>query len=78
MIENVPFTVDEIQRTMPNCKELKMNLYDEDHVDYIMRVMPQLQFLNGIPVEREEQSSSVSQKEEEFEQYIEKNEQDSY
>lgn len=34
-----------------------MNLYDEDHVDYIMRVMPQLQFLNGLPVEREEEDS---------------------
>lgn len=36
-----------------------MNLYDEDHVDYIMRVMPQLQFLNGLPVEREEDSYEV-------------------
>jgi hypothetical protein len=35
-----------------------MNLYDEDHVDYIMRVMPQLQFLNGLPVEREDEDSS--------------------
>ena len=34
-----------------------MNLYDEEHVDYIMRVMPQLQFLNGLPVERDEEES---------------------
>jgi hypothetical protein len=40
---------------MPNVKDLKMNLYDEEHVDFIMRVMPQLQYLNGLPVEREEE-----------------------
>lgn len=42
-----------------------MNLYDEDHVDYIMRVMPQLQFLNGLPVEREDEDSSFIGAEEE-------------
>lgn len=42
-----------------------MNLYDEDHVDYIMRVMPQLQFLNGLPVEREDEDSSFIGVEEE-------------
>ena len=57
MIEDIYYTVgEEVQRYMPNVKDLKMNLYDEDHVDYIMRVMPQLQYLNGLPVEREEES----------------------
>ena len=42
---------------MPNVKDIKMNLYNEEHVDYIMRVMPQLQFLNGLPVERDEEES---------------------
>jgi hypothetical protein len=39
---------------MPNVKDLKLNLYEEDHVDFIMKVMLQLQFLNGLPVERED------------------------
>ena len=57
MIEDIYYTVgEEVQRYMPNVKDLKMNLYDEDHVDYIMRVMPQLQYLNGLPVERDEES----------------------
>jgi len=49
---------DEIQRYMPSIKDLKINLYKEEHVDFIMKVMPQLQFLNGLPVEREEDEIS--------------------
>ena len=41
LIQDIYYTVgEEIQRYMPNVRDLKMNLYDEDHVDYIMRVMP--------------------------------------
>lgn len=40
---------------MPNLHDLKLNLYLEEHVDLILKLMPQLQFLNGLPVEREEQ-----------------------
>ena len=40
VLEDVPFTVMEIQRAMPNLKDLKLNLYEEDHVDFIMRHMP--------------------------------------
>ena len=43
---------------MPSIKDLKINLYKEEHVDFIMKVMPQLQFLNGLPVEREEDEIS--------------------
>jgi len=39
-LEDVPYTVQEIQTTMPNVIDLKMNLYDEEHVDFIMRIMP--------------------------------------
>jgi hypothetical protein len=45
---------------MPNLTDLKMNLYDEDHVDFIMKAMPQLQFLNGLPVERGESDEEIS------------------
>jgi hypothetical protein len=53
-IEDVPYVIEELQSTMPNLKDLKINLYEEDHVDFIMRIMPQLQFLNGLPVERDD------------------------
>ena len=54
-LQDVVYTVgQEIQRLMPNIKDLKLNLYDEDHVDFIMKQMPQLQFLNGLPVERDD------------------------
>ena len=36
-----------------------MNLNDEDHVDFIMRVMPWLQYLNELPVDREEGGSGT-------------------
>lgn len=57
-IKDIPYTVREVQKTMPNILDLKLNLYEEDHVDLIMKIMPQLQFLNGLPVEREEDCSS--------------------
>jgi hypothetical protein len=44
----------EIIQVFPNLKDLKLNLYDEDHVDFIIKNMPQLEFLNGLPVERED------------------------
>ena len=30
-----------------------MNLHEEDQVDLVMRVLDDLQFLNGLPVERD-------------------------
>ena len=44
----------EILPIFPNLRDLKLNLYDEDHVDFIIKNMPQLEFLNGLPVERED------------------------
>ena len=63
MLQDICYTVgEEVQRYMPNVKDIKMNLYDEEHVDYIMRVMPQLQFLNGLPVERDEEGVESAEK----------------
>jgi hypothetical protein len=64
-LEDVPYTVQEIQTAFPNLKDLKLNLYDEDHVDFIMRVMPQLQYLNGLAVDRE--GTITSEEEDEVE-----------
>ena len=66
-LEDVTFTVTEIQRFMPNVKDLKLNLYDEEHVDFIMKNMPQLQFLNGLEVEREEEEEQFYEREDEDE-----------
>lgn len=44
----------------PNLRDLKLNLYDEDHVDFIIKNMPQLEFLNGLPVEREDEEDEYS------------------
>ncbi|CDW88603.1 UNKNOWN [Stylonychia lemnae] len=57
-IADVSHTVYEIQRAFPNIIDLRLNLYDEDHVDLIMRQLPKLQFLNSLPVERDEDSIS--------------------
>ena len=45
---------EEMIPIFPCLKDLKLNLYDEEHVDYIMKNMPHLEFLNGLPVERED------------------------
>ena len=38
---------------LPNLKSLYTNLFDEKEVDLIMRNLTELEFLNGLPVERE-------------------------
>jgi hypothetical protein len=50
----------EILPIFPNLRDLKLNLYDEDHVDFIIKNMPQLEFLNGLPVEREDEEYSAA------------------
>jgi len=39
--------------TIPNLKSLYINLFEESQVDLIMRLLPELEFLNGLPVDRE-------------------------
>ena len=41
-------------KSIPNLKSLYINLEEEEQVDTLMRMMDDLEFLNGIPVEREE------------------------
>ena len=41
--------------TMRNLKSLFINLHEEDQVDLVMRKMVSLEFLNGLPVEKEEE-----------------------
>jgi hypothetical protein len=39
---------------MPALASLYIGMTEEDQVDLIMRRLPQLRFLNGLPVERDE------------------------
>lgn len=41
--------------TVRNLKSLFINLHEEDQVDLVMRKMVNLEFLNGLPVEKEEE-----------------------
>ena len=39
--------------TLPALKSIYINLQEEDQVDIIMRALPELEYLNGIPVDRD-------------------------
>ena len=45
-------TVDSLA-TLPELKSLYINMTEEDQVDLIMKKLPVLEFLNGLPVDRE-------------------------
>lgn len=40
-------------KSLPSLKSVYLNLYQEDQVDFIMRTLDNLDFLNGLKVERE-------------------------
>jgi hypothetical protein len=40
-------------QTLPKLHSLLMNLHMEEQVDFIIRTLPQLEFLNGLRVERD-------------------------
>lgn len=44
----------DILSTFPNLKSLFINLALEEEVTYIMKMLPDLQFLNGQEVDRED------------------------
>ena len=39
--------------TIPNLESLYINLHQEEQVDLVMRVLVDLKYLNGLPVERD-------------------------
>ena len=38
---------------MPSLRSLYINLQEEDQVDLLMRLLPDLEYLNGLPVDRD-------------------------
>lgn len=51
-IDDIESAVDSLQ-TMPNLKVLFINLHEEEQVDYLLRTLQGLDYLNGLAVERE-------------------------
>ena len=61
--------------TIPSLRSLFINLHEEDQVDMVMRTLPTLEELNGLPVERELINiSGESQEENDIPQRIEEDE----
>lgn len=58
-------------KTMPNLKSLHISLYEEDQVDFLLRNLLDLEFLNGLAVERD---ALFNEDEEECEQEQEEEE----
>ena len=54
MFSNTYKTIDTIV-TIPKLRLLNINLNEEDQVDYIMKVLPDLEFLNGLAVDRDDE-----------------------
>ncbi len=51
-LDDLELAVDAL-RTLPNLKSLRINLHEEDQVDYLLRSLEYLQELNGLAVERD-------------------------
>jgi hypothetical protein len=56
-LENLQAAVEAIS-TLPHLDTLQINLHLEDEVDFLLRMLPNLQILNGLPVEHEPAFSS--------------------
>lgn len=52
--------------TIPKLTSLYINLHREEEVDMVMRILERLEFLNGLPVERDilEEEDEESEEEE--------------
>ena len=48
------FNAIDVLSELPNLRSLFINLNKEEQVDYILKKMPHLEHLNGLPVDREE------------------------
>ena len=46
-----------------------MNLYEESHVDFILKCMPQLEFLNDLPVDRDELEGDEAEEDDQNDSY---------
>jgi Leucine-rich repeat (LRR) protein len=56
-LENLQAAVEALS-TLPHLETLQINLHLEAEVDFLLRMLPNLQILNGLPVEHEAAFSS--------------------
>jgi hypothetical protein len=61
-------TIIDSLATMPNLKSLFINLHQEEQVDLVMKKIEELEFLNGLPVERDEDEMPEDQDPQRFEE----------
>ncbi len=75
-IDDIISAVDSLN-TMPSLKALQINLHEEEQVDYLLRTLVDLQYLNGLAVEREalfnDNDSPVIQEDDNIPEYFENN-----
>jgi hypothetical protein len=64
-IERLEAAVDVIKACLPRLRSLRINLHEEDQVDYLLRALEGLHELNGLAVEREALFSQDEEEEEE-------------
>jgi hypothetical protein len=53
---------------MPNLKVLHINLHEEEQVDYLLRTLVNLEYLNGLAVERDALFNEDEEEEGEYSQ----------
>jgi len=58
-IHDVRSAVEQLQVIMPNVTDLQISLFKEQDVDFIMKSMPQLEYLNNLPIERDLSKSTT-------------------
>jgi len=67
--DNIPFESTVLKlSTLPNLISLHINLYEEEQVDFVIKNLPNLQYLNGELIDREELQNELSQDNKEIEE----------
>ena len=52
-LEDIQQVVNSLKTVGPNLKNLQINLFEEEQVDYLLRNLEHLVILNGLKVERD-------------------------
>ena len=64
-IDDLEAAVDSLA-TMPQLKVLHINLHEEEQVDYLLRTLSNLEYLNGLAVERDALFNEEEEGEQEY------------
>lgn len=69
VFENTYNTIDRLT-SLPRLSNLQINLNEEEQVDYIMKQLPTLEYLNGLFVERDDEEEEEEEDEDEEQVHI--------